>query len=220
MSMKYAALTSLSAAALLVGGMGVAQAISFGDHSYGPIELNGYVTVDNTGEPGGTVTDFACKIVGYGRIDPWFPNYSLPPTTAFGPTNIIWIEGLQARHRSSGQQPEGCNMVRFYNLPWAVTIGGTVAAPTVTIPNVAFQAPLNPGCGDPGATGPVTGPAGITWSEGGHYGETSPAPTFPAGDPVYSTLSFNDVVILSNDGDCILNGIIKITRPHAPYLVP
>lgn len=210
MKVKSSMVGLLSAAGFVIGSAGtVAQAVEFDSHTWGPIELNGYVEVDNTGVGGG-VPNFACKIVGYGRID---PNY---PTTGSG-ANKLWIDGLQARHRASGDAPEGCNFVRFYNLPWEVVFTGTDPdAPTVVINNVGFQMPPLPGCGMD--SGGVTVSNGLVWSNGGPHVPTGGLG--PAGDGVYSTLGFTNSIVRDGNGDCvIMKGIVKITRPHAPVLV-
>lgn len=220
MRIKTSVVSSLSAAGLMLGAMGSAHALEFGNHAWGPIEINGYVTVDNTGQ-GGVNEDFACKVVGYGRIDPWFDNnyQGFPPSS----TNILWIEGIQARHRSSGDAPAGCNMVRFFNLPWSVTFTGTdPEAPSVVMGNIGILAPQSVGCGDTPASqmtppGSFAGPGGIAWAQEG--GDHVPPLPLSQGDAVYSTLSFTNVAIPSTVGDCVMNGIIKITRPHAPYLI-
>lgn len=176
----------------------------------GPVEINGYVSINNTGRPGGLFTDFACKVKGYGRI-------------ANNSRQIV-IEGIQAQSRSSGQIPRGCVGVTAANLPWTVTIGANPAgAPVavtnnVTVTGVVFQAPPQPGCGtSSGAVGGTLGAGTVLWSQDGVD------PTMVAADASYSTLTFTNTVITetpNTNQNCVLNGLIKITRPLAPTMMP
>ena len=67
--------------------------------------------------------------------------------------------------------------------------------------------------------GGVTVSNGLVWSNGGPH--VPSGGLGPGGDGVYSTLHFTNSVVPSTIGDCIIKeGIVKITRPHAPVLVP
>lgn len=196
--------------ALVVGGIAATamamsgQAAAVWDNSAtGPVWINGYISVDNTGEPGGIFNDFACKIKGHGMAIPG--------------TNTIRIDGIQALNRSSGQAPRGCHFVQMRNLPWLVTVNaspapsgtGISSTTNVSFTGVEFQAvlptpPPQPGCGD--GDGTVTG--GVTWTQMRHQIDMS--------DAAYSTLTFNSAPLLSDDGECLITGVLKFTRPLAP----
>lgn len=218
--MKNQKLKALTIGSIAAMAMGLSSGVAAqGLYPAGPVEINGYVSVDNTGR-GGNFTDFACKIKGYGRI------MDQPNNTQ------ILIEGVQALHRSSGQIPRGCYLVQTWNFPWVVSINaapvphafpysGISSTGNVTISGIAFQAVGSgePGCGTalkpPGGT--IT--AGATWTQDTvPFAHSSNLPKYAA-DPSYSTITLDSAVIQEADEgkeNCAISGILKVTRPVGP----
>lgn len=189
----------LSAGAVAVSGGAFAQTVQLSPE--GPVWVQGYVSVNNTGA-GGAFTDFNCKVKGHGRILP-------------GNNGVILVEGVQALNHAAGQIPGGCHGVFMANLPWTMVVSGPGSQVgqlqhySASISGVAFQAPPQPGC-----AGTIEG----TWIE--HEAPTVGSGTPALGDiqyPAYSRFVVEDAEM---DNGCVISGLLKFTRPDAPRANP
>lgn len=63
LKLKAVALGGIAAVAMGMSSGAIAQTPTAGLYPAGPVWINGYVSVDNTGK-GGSYTDFACKVRG------------------------------------------------------------------------------------------------------------------------------------------------------------
>lgn len=199
---KTLAASAVTAMGMAISGGAAAQAPSAITPT-GPIAINGFVSVNNTAK-GGSFTDFRCKIEGWGFIT------DTTPAT-------VRIDFLRPLNESAGQIPRGCHGVNI-TFPMTVTLGampvpvGTGAllvTNNVTVSNVIFQAPPQPGCG-------TSSPGVITTGGGGTVSWEESNPAFPfAGaqyDNTHTRLVFTNAIIAETGPDCIINGAIKFSR--------